>query len=66
MRADHFDPYYERYLRGDTTYAGALDDAAVGPQCMVCSAQQGASYSQVSRTFNRSLYNMFRWMSGGM
>lgn len=44
MRADHYDPYYERYLRGEMTFPGALDDAAVGPQCGVCSAQQGASY----------------------
>lgn len=62
MRADHYDPYFERYLRGDTIYA-AHDLSAVGPQCAHCSNSQGSYYSAARKALDRSVDSMFEWMA---
>lgn len=65
MRADHYDPYFERYVRGDRTFDGARDVSAVGPQCAICSARQGAWYSRMSGQLTRSYKRLFSWMAHG-
>lgn len=65
MRADHIDPFFEQYLRGESTFPGANEVSSVQPQCTYCSNAQGQFYGQASRALNRSLDNMFRWMASG-